>query len=62
MKQVLADTNSTKEDIEEATKTLSDIMMKIGQAIYAQPSADANATSEQKNDDGTVDADVEEEK
>lgn len=62
LKQVLADTNSSKEDIEEATKTLSDIMMKIGQAIYAQPSADANATSEQKNDDGTVDADIEEEK
>lgn len=62
LKQVLADTNSTKEDIEEATKTLSDIMMKIGQAIYAQPSADANATGETKNDDGTVDADVEEEK
>ena len=62
LKQVLADTNSTKEDIEEATKTLSDIMMKIGQAIYAQPSADANATDEAKNDDGTVDADVEEEK
>ena len=62
LKQVLADTNSSKEEIEEATKTLSDIMMKIGQAIYAQPSADVNATSEQKNDDGTVDADVEEEK
>jgi chaperone protein dnaK len=62
LKQVLADTNSTKEDIEEATKTLSDIMMKIGQAIYSQPSADANATGEAKNDDGTVDADVEEEK
>lgn len=62
LKQVLADTNSSKEDIEEATKTLSDIMMKIGQAIYAQPSADANATGEAKNDDGTVDADVEEEK
>ena len=62
LKQVLADTNSTKEDIEEATKTLSDIMMKIGQAIYSQPSADANAAGETKNDDGTVDADVEEEK
>lgn len=62
LKQVLADTNSTKEDIEEATKTLSDIMMKIGQAIYSQPSADTNATGETKNDDGTVDADVEEEK
>lgn len=62
LKQVLADTNSTKEDIEGATKTLSDIMMKIGQAIYSQPSADANATGETKNDDGTVDADVEEEK
>ena len=62
LKQVLADTNSSKEDIEEVTKTLSDIMMKIGQAIYAQPSADANATNEAKNDDGTVEADVEEEK
>lgn len=62
LKQVLADINSTKEDIEEATKTLSDIMMKIGQAIYSQPSTDTNATGETKNDDGTVDADVEEEK
>ncbi len=60
LKQVLADTNSSKEDIETATKTLSDVMMKIGQAIYSQPSADANA--EKKNDDGSVDAEVEENK
>lgn len=61
LKQVLADTNSTKEDIETAQKPLSDVMMKIGQAIYSQPSADANAESK-KNDDGSVDAEVEENK
>lgn len=61
LKQVLADTNSTKEDIETAQKPLSDVMMKIGQAIYSQPSADAN-TEPKKNDDGSVDAEVEENK
>ena len=60
LKQVLADSNSTKDEIEEAQKPLSDVMMKIGQAIYSQPSADANA--EKKNDDGSVDAEVEENK
>lgn len=61
LKQVLADTNSTKEDIETAQKPLSDVMMKIGQAIYSQPSADVNAEPK-KNDDGSVDAEVEENK
>lgn len=60
LRQVLADTNSSKEDIETATKTLSDVMMKIGQAIYAH-AGDAEAKPEdKKNDDGSVDAEVEE--
>ena len=60
LKQVLTDNNSSKEDIETAQKALSDVMMKIGQAIYSQPSADVN--TETKNDDGSVDAEVEENK
>lgn len=58
LKQVLADNNSSKEDIEEATKTLSDLMMKVGQAIYAQ--ADQSKSEDKKNDDGSVEAEVEE--
>ena len=64
LKQVLGDNNSSKEDIEEATKTLNDVMMKIGQAIYSHagdpekaPEADA---TEKKNEDGSVEAEVEE--
>jgi len=34
-------------------------MMKIGQAIYSQP-AEATKDEEKKNDDGSVDAEVEE--
>lgn len=63
LKQVLADANSSKEDIEEAQKPLSDVMMKIGQAIYSQPSeGSTDSTEPKKNDDGSVDAEVEEEK
>ena len=65
LKQVLADSNSTKEDIEWTTKTLSDVMMKIGQAIYAHagdPEKWSPETSSgwQKNEDGSVEAEVEE--
>ncbi len=64
LKQVLADTNSTKDDIEWATKTLSDVMMKIGQAIYSHagdPEKGPETSSGwQKNEDGSVEAEVEE--
>ncbi len=61
LKKVLADANATKESIEAATKTLTDIMMKIGQAIYAHAGdAKPEGTEEKKNDDGSVEADVEE--
>ena len=67
LKQVLADSNSTKEDIEWTTKTLSDVMMKIGQAIYSHagdPEKWGPETSSgwQKNEDGSVEAEVEETK
>lgn len=64
LKDVLAKTDVTKEELEAATKPLNDVMMKIGQAIYAQPGAegapaDGAATEAKKDDDGVVDAEVE---
>ena len=59
LKQVLADSNSSKEDIEETNKTLSDVMMKIGQAIYSH-AGDPEKAEEKKNEDGSVEAEVEE--
>jgi len=50
LKKVLENTSATKEELEPATKKVNDIMMKVGQAIYAQPNAEAG-TSEDKKDD-----------
>jgi len=70
LKEVLAKTDITKEELESKTKPLNDVMMKIWQAIYSQPWAEwANAqdawwtwweTEEKKEwDDEVVDAEVE---
>ena len=70
LKEVLAKTDVTKEELESKTKPLNDVMMKIWQAIYSQPWAEwANAqdawwtwweTEEKKEwDDEVVDAEVE---
>jgi molecular chaperone DnaK len=40
LKEVLAKTDASKEELETATKPLNDVMMKIGQDIYAQPGAE----------------------
>jgi len=57
LKKVLENTAATKEELEPATKKVNDIMMKVGQAIYAQPGAEAWANPEEaKADDGVVDA------
>lgn len=58
LKKVLADANADKDAIESATKALSDVMMKVGQAIYAH-AGDAKP-EDKKNDDGSVEAEVEE--
>lgn len=64
LKKILADTNASKDAIESATKSLSDVMMRVGQAIYAHagdaPADGASSESDKKNDDGSVDAEVEE--
>lgn len=60
LKKVLSDANSDKDAIESATKALSDVMMKVGQAIYAHAGDPEKKDEEKKNDDGSVEADVEE--
>ena len=64
LKAVLAKSDASKDEIETATKALSDKMMKVGQDIYAhageaeKPAEES--TEEKKNDDGSVEAEVEE--
>lgn len=67
LKTVLENPEATKAQIEEASNPLSEIMMKIGQAIYAAPGAadDGVKVKENVNDEGspeepTVEAEVEE--
>ncbi len=72
LKTALAKADATKDELESATKALSDVMMKIGQAIYAHAGDPASGTgpaatpeadaTEKKNDDGSVEAEVEETK
>ena len=63
VKDVLANTNATKEDYEWVTKPLNDTMMKVGQSLYQNPDSSCQswncASEEQKNEDGVVDWEVE---
>ncbi len=68
VKEVLAKTEATKEEYEEVSKPLTDIMMEVGQKVYAQPGADGQPTPEGEEtkedkteswDDEVVDAEVE---
>ncbi|MGE4444258.1 MAG: molecular chaperone DnaK [Candidatus Altimarinota bacterium] len=58
LKDELSNTSATKESLESKTKELTDLMMKIGQAIYSQAGANPGQTQEQAQD-GVVDGDVE---
>jgi molecular chaperone DnaK len=60
LKKVLEPSDASKADIDAKLNPLQEIMMKIGQAIYAQGTTDAETANDKKNDDGTVDAEVEE--
>jgi len=64
LKKVLENKDATKDELEPATKKVNDIMMKVGQSIYAQPWADGQASTEGEatpdDDDWVVDAEVEE--
>lgn len=66
LKKVLADADATKEAIEAAMNPLQEVMMKIGQEIYAKggtPEGDEGVKvndMNEKKDDGSVEAEVEE--
>ncbi len=60
LKKVLEPSDASKADIDAKMNPLQEVMMKIGQAIYAQGTTDAETANNKKNDDGTVDAEVEE--
>ena len=57
LKKMAADASAAPEALKKATEELSETMMKIGQEIYSKAGAEGK-----KNDDGSVDAKVEEEK
>lgn len=61
LKKILAEESASKDSISTTNGALQEIMMKIGQEIYAKGGAETSTPSpEGKNDDGTVDAEVEE--
>lgn len=59
VKEVLAKSDASKEDMEAVTKELNDTMMTVWQKVYAQPGTEQAPNSEAKADDGVVDWDVE---
>lgn len=60
LKAVLAKADASKDELESATKALNDVMMKVGQSIYAHAGDAEKPAEEKKNDDGSVEAEVEE--
>ncbi len=67
LRKVLAEMDASKESIDAAMNPLNEVMMKIGQEIYAKggtPEGDDGVkvkdNNEKKEDEGTVDAEVEE--
>lgn len=59
LKDELAKADASKEDLESKTKELTDLMMKIGQAIYSQAGAAQGAETAEQPTDGVVEWDVE---
>ena len=63
LKDELAKIDAKKEDLDEKTKSLNDVMMKIGQAIYSQAQTQEQSQSQdnswEKKDDDVVEWDVE---
>ena len=66
LKKALAEADASKESIDAAMNPLNEVMMKIGQEIYAKggtPEAEEGVNvkdNNEKKDDGSVDAEVEE--
>lgn len=61
VRDVLAKTDASKEDMETVTKELNDTIMTVGQKVYAQPGTEGAQTSEAKADDWVQEGEVESE-
>jgi molecular chaperone DnaK len=64
LKDILADDNATKEQIDDKVKALTEVSHKLAEAMYAKDGgADAGAADAKKkdDDDDVIDAEVEEE-
>lgn len=59
LKSVVGNTSASKEQIEEATKPLNEVMMKVWQQMYSQPGAEAPTQEVPKSDDEVVEGEVE---
>ena len=59
VKDVLAKSDASKDDIEAPSKALQDTLMQVGQKVYAQADAGAQAQSQAPSDDGVQDGEVE---
>ncbi|MCX6073737.1 MAG: molecular chaperone DnaK [Campylobacterales bacterium] len=59
LKAVLKDTNSTKEQIEAATKKLADASHKMAEHMYKQNEGGEAASTTAKKDDDVIDAEIE---
>lgn len=63
LKNVVGNANASKEELDNATKSLQDVMMKIGQKIYSQggqtPPADPCEDGKCMSDDGVQEGEVE---
>ncbi|MFA6143865.1 MAG: molecular chaperone DnaK [Sulfurimonas sp.] len=59
LKAVLKDTNSTKEQIEAATKKLADASHKMAEQMYKQNEGGEAASTNAKKDDDVIDAEIE---
>ena len=59
VRDVLAKSDASKEDIEAPSKVLQDTLMQVGQKVYSQADAGAQAQSQAPADDGVQDGEVE---
>ncbi len=59
VKDVLAKSDASKDDIEAPSKVLQDTLMQVGQKVYAQADAGAQAPTDAPADDGVQDGEVE---
>jgi molecular chaperone DnaK len=60
LKDTLAKSSAESSEIEEGTKKLQEVMMKIGQEIYSKQGSEPAADASQAKADDSVDAEVEE--